>query len=947
MVTIIVRCDMTPSIDFNQEGLLDQPETMQSHAEEIISLVRRFAEEDSIKLKGMLEEVIRSATDLRACARDIGARELANFVGELDKLRKEPAVCTEEDMYVEIHNALRIWRKGISDEDIDRIIAAMRENKREEFVMPEYKQDAYQDTTLPLSEGQTISQPSLVAHMIYLLDLKQGDRVLDIGTGSGWQTAILGSLLPDSRIYSIECLPSLAEMGRANLAKVGRTNVSVIEGDGTSREVLAQIGTVDKIIVAATASEVPQALVDMLAENGKIVIPVGQPAEAKLMSGVKRDGKLNWADNGRCRFVPLIGEYNRHSAEPEPAAGPESAPPPATSPAEEEITERAKGILRRRLGENSETYKRLISQMDRLHVTVVNRPVTKDDMGQAASRVSKRIMEGGLVAGLEFHKNDAGFPVGIEAVKIYCKGELADEHYKHLVHELVEYEIIEDLLRANQNNNCISCKDLQDLANFRYTDWLTRLLTVKRRGYYRLNRQEIIDIAVRAFINGLSIIREKKQNDIARILFKTQFLRKFIVYADLFNEAVLNEVEEQLLRLREAARRYGTPIDMAQAEEGLKVRTVISFVSTRVVSGEKRKWLLMDSIDDSSKSATSPAQETPTLLFVSKTRISPVKRAALKEKIEGVSVDVIVAKNLPYDSEEATAYAGRLLGKRPGRAVIIDGAIDIDTILKGIAPIAVPMGARIRTQEEITIDSLPKLLSEAILAIPAYRRTTPEGLTQAVRQAGFDKEALYSFIIAITEPIAPKQAPEWTKLQEAAISVASDVVACRYPERFLKYAQDNNLKESKDKNFIILTDTSRSKQERIANLKEALGEEFYTLYYEKNILTLEELGIKNANEAVAKTTEYVQNMLEDKGKTLTIAYVGGTRYYEEAVNIGLIISGVLRGDEAAIREALRLLGDKARNINPENLRSRGTDLRSLAESIREEERAIKATEQAL
>jgi protein-L-isoaspartate(D-aspartate) O-methyltransferase len=159
--------------------------------------------------------------------------------------------------------------RGIADA---RVLEAMREVERHRFVPEDLQESAYDDGPLPIGHGQTISQPYIVAIMTELLAPEPGDVVLDVGTGSGYQAAVLARLV--KQVYSIEIVPALAEEARARLAALGYTNVEVITGDGWAG--LPAHAPYDGILVAAAPPVVPQALLDQLGEGAKLVIPVGE-----------------------------------------------------------------------------------------------------------------------------------------------------------------------------------------------------------------------------------------------------------------------------------------------------------------------------------------------------------------------------------------------------------------------------------------------------------------------------------------------------------------------------------------------------------------------------------------------------------------------------------------------------------------------------------------------
>ena len=191
---------------------------------------------------------------------------------------------------------------GVTDR---RILNAVATVPRHAFVPRQFRKDAYRDIPLPIGNGQTISQPSLVALMTQYLLLQRDTTVLEIGTGSGYQAAILSLLA--KKVYTIERITTLAKRALRNLKKLTYSNVEVIAANGTLG--LPEKAPFDGIIVTAGAPEIPQTLIDQLKEGGHVVIPVGRSQmDQQLLVGVKKKGKLTTKIVELVRFVPLIGE---------------------------------------------------------------------------------------------------------------------------------------------------------------------------------------------------------------------------------------------------------------------------------------------------------------------------------------------------------------------------------------------------------------------------------------------------------------------------------------------------------------------------------------------------------------------------------------------------------------------------------------------------------------
>jgi protein-L-isoaspartate(D-aspartate) O-methyltransferase len=186
----------------------------------------------------------------------------------------------------------------------ERVLAAMERVPRELFVPEELRDRAYDDAALPIGGGQTISQPYMVARICEALALKGAEHVLDVGTGSGYQAAVLAELAAE--VDTIERIPELAESARANLAAAGYERVRVHLGDGTRG--LPEHAPFDAIAVAAAAPELPQSLYEQLEPRGRLVVPVGKHGIQRLEVVIRSPEGPAVIRSVPCRFVPLVGE---------------------------------------------------------------------------------------------------------------------------------------------------------------------------------------------------------------------------------------------------------------------------------------------------------------------------------------------------------------------------------------------------------------------------------------------------------------------------------------------------------------------------------------------------------------------------------------------------------------------------------------------------------------
>jgi protein-L-isoaspartate(D-aspartate) O-methyltransferase len=194
----------------------------------------------------------------------------------------------------------QLRRRGVRD---DRVLDAMTRVPRHKFVARDLWAEAYEDHPLPIGDDQTLSQPYIVAAMLEAVRLDPSATVLEIGTGSGYQTAVLAEIA--RRVFSVERLPALAESARKRLLDLGYHNVTIVVGDGSLG--LPEHAPYDAIVVSAASPAIPPALLDQLKNGGRVVIPVGPVAVQELQLARKQGGQIVKAVLDGCRFVPLIG----------------------------------------------------------------------------------------------------------------------------------------------------------------------------------------------------------------------------------------------------------------------------------------------------------------------------------------------------------------------------------------------------------------------------------------------------------------------------------------------------------------------------------------------------------------------------------------------------------------------------------------------------------------
>jgi len=215
------------------------------------------------------------------------------------------------DPYVQARGQMvreQVAARGIAD---PRVLAAMRKVPRHELVPERYRDYAYADHPLPIGKSQTISQPYIVAYMTEQLELQGDEKVLEVGTGSGYQAAVLSELCAE--VYSVEIVPSLARRAATDLERLGYDNVHVVEGDGYRG--LPDQAPFDAIIVTAAPEHIPQPLIDQLKVGGRMVLPVGDYYQELVLVTRDAEGVHETRMIG-VRFVPMTGEAQGRKGEP-------------------------------------------------------------------------------------------------------------------------------------------------------------------------------------------------------------------------------------------------------------------------------------------------------------------------------------------------------------------------------------------------------------------------------------------------------------------------------------------------------------------------------------------------------------------------------------------------------------------------------------------------------
>jgi len=220
-------------------------------------------------------------------------------------LRKKPI----EKKYQTALNDLISYLKNSRFLNDKKVENAFRNIPRHEFVPSSELDYAYYNEPLPIKKNQTISQPAVVSRMTEWLDVRQGQKVLEIGTGSGWQTAILSYLVDQGTVYSIEIKPELVKFAQENLEKLGINNVNIILSDGGIG--YSKASPYDRIMITAACTEIPLPLLDQLVDGGLLIAPVGDSSQSLILLQKTRKGIIEIKNESHYLFVPLLGKFGK------------------------------------------------------------------------------------------------------------------------------------------------------------------------------------------------------------------------------------------------------------------------------------------------------------------------------------------------------------------------------------------------------------------------------------------------------------------------------------------------------------------------------------------------------------------------------------------------------------------------------------------------------------
>ena len=215
---------------------------------------------------------------------------------------------TSKNYQQRLDNLIIIMKKSgfLNDDKVESVI---RKTPRHEFVPTLLKEEAYEDIPLSIMKNQTISQPSVVSRMTEWLDIREGQKILEIGSGSGWQTAILSCLVGHGKVYSIERHSELAEFAKKNLDKLGITNAKIILGDGSLG--FLEESPFNRIIITAAWKKVPEPLLEQLSTDGLLIAPVGKFPQSLVLLKKTSDGIVEIKNQSGYVLVPLVGKSDR------------------------------------------------------------------------------------------------------------------------------------------------------------------------------------------------------------------------------------------------------------------------------------------------------------------------------------------------------------------------------------------------------------------------------------------------------------------------------------------------------------------------------------------------------------------------------------------------------------------------------------------------------------
>lgn len=199
---------------------------------------------------------------------------------------------------------IKYWQKSKIITD-PRLITAFKKIPREDFLPPELKHEAYNDNPLPIGYNQTISQPTTIFIMLQALELKKTDNILEIGTGSGYNAALISHMVKQGKVYTTEIIPELVESAKTKLEKY--SNIEVIKTDGSKG--YKEAAPFDKIIITAACPKIPNLLIKQLKLNGILVAPIGPLYNQEMLKIINRQNKLEIQNLGNFIFVPMQGEY--------------------------------------------------------------------------------------------------------------------------------------------------------------------------------------------------------------------------------------------------------------------------------------------------------------------------------------------------------------------------------------------------------------------------------------------------------------------------------------------------------------------------------------------------------------------------------------------------------------------------------------------------------------